>query len=87
MLYNVQLYIQYYMYSVICRPFSLWGGPGPRFEPGTDTLQAGTLTTIDQHASLIILASKENSEKCIQYSRIFCLATCWPLMHSYSQQY
>ena len=28
---------------------TLWGGPGPRFEPGTGDLEAGTLTTRQPH--------------------------------------
>ena len=43
------LFVQYY--SVICRPSqtTLWGGPGPRFEPGTGDLEARTLTTRPPH--------------------------------------
>ena len=34
-------------YNMICRPwnYTLWGGPGPRLEPGTDGLEARILTT------------------------------------------
>ena len=42
------LFVPYY--SVICHPSqsTLWGGPGPRFEPGTGDLEARTLSTRPQ---------------------------------------
>ena len=43
------LFVQYY--SVICRPSdpTVWGGPGPRFAPGTGGQDAGTITTRPPH--------------------------------------
>ena len=44
----------YYLYSIIvwsaAPKTTLWGGPGPRFEPGPDGPEAGTLP-LDHHTS------------------------------------
>ena len=48
-------FIFYYCYSITVCVWSaapqttLWGGPGPRFEPGTGCLEAETLTTRPPH--------------------------------------
>ena len=49
----ITLFVQKLTGQTAALQTALWGGPRPRYEPGTDSIEAGTLTT-GSHTSTTI---------------------------------